>query len=43
MDDSVLESLETFSVTIDTSVDRVVLEPDATVVEIVDNDGESER
>ena len=42
VDDNVLESLETFSVTIDTSVDRVVLEPNTTVVEIVDNDGEWE-
>ena len=43
VDDSVSEQLETFSVTIDTSVDRVVLEPNTTVVEIVDNDGERER
>ena len=43
VDDNVLESLETFSVTIDTSVDRVVLEPNTTVVEIVDNDGERDR
>ena len=43
LDDSVFESmLETFSVNIDTSVDRVVLEPNTTVVQIVDNDGEWE-
>ena len=39
-DDNVLEPSETFSVTIDTSVDRVMLEPNITIVEIVDNDGE---
>ena len=40
MDDNVSESLETFSLNIDTSVNRVVLEPTFTVVEIQDNDGE---
>ena len=43
LDDTVFEAvLEIFSVNIDTSVDRVVLEPNSTVVEIVDNDGERE-
>ena len=40
VDDSVSESLETFSLNIDTSFNRVVLEPHFTVVEIHDNDGE---
>ena len=40
VDDKVSESLETFSVNIDTHVNRVVLEPNFTVVEIQDNDGE---
>ena len=42
VDDNVSESLETFSLNIDTSVNSVVLEPNFTVVEIQDNDGESE-
>ena len=42
-DDSVSEPVETFSVSISTSVGRVVLEPNITVVEIVDDDGERER
>ena len=40
VDDNVSESLETFSFNIDTSFNRVVLEPHVTLVEIQDNDGE---
>ena len=41
VDDNLSESLETFSLNIDTSVNRVVLKPNFTMVEIQDNDGES--
>ena len=40
VDDNLTESLETFSLNIDTSLNRVVLEPHFTVVEIHDDDGE---
>ena len=40
VDDSVLEPLEKFLLKIDTTVDRVVLEPKLTTVAIEDNDSE---
>ena len=43
LDDNILEPLETFSVTTSTSVNRIVLQPNTAVVEIVDNDGECEE
>ena len=42
VDDSAHEQFETIFVKIDTAVDRVVLEPKLTMVEIEDNDSKRE-